>query len=469
MSERAISGHLSLRARLTVGTAFVLALAIATGLLAAYSVVRGQLRGEIDRSLKTLATPLIKRAAQAPPPHRLPANPRLLPGNLTTPTLGGAVGYVQLVNSNGTTSLPSNEHIHLPLADATAVAAGRHGAYFTNATVNGTHLRIYTTHLDKNTAIQIARPLTEVDHALSRIRLLFLLLSLSAIAGAAILGLLVSLTTLRPVKRLTDDAERIATTRDLSQRTDQNRTDELGRLAVAFNTMLDALAESVSAQRQLVADASHELRTPLTSIRTNLEVLELHEEIPVPERRRILAEAVDEVTEMTHLIEELVELARGDAQIFAKQPIRLDLLADEAVTTAARRSNLDITLTMTPTTVYGDPKALARAIGNLLDNAIKWNLDGMPIEVTAADGAITVRDHGPGIDPDDQPHIFDRFYRATTARTLPGSGLGLAIVRQVAETHDGTVTAKPADGGGTLFTLHFPTLSTKNATAVHDS
>ena len=453
-----MTSHLSLRARLTAGTALVLALAIATGLFAAYSVVRGQLRGEIDRSLKTLAAPLTKGATQASPPLRLPPGRR--PDNLTPPAFGGAAGYLQFVNSSGKISLPANEHIHLPLGDARAVAAGRHGAYFSDATLNGTNVRIYTARLDKQTAIQVARPLGEVDHALSRIRMLFLLISLGAVAGAVGLGLLVSRTTLRPVKRLTDDAERIASTRDLNQRTDQNRTDELGRLSVAFNTMLDALTDSVGAQKQLVADASHELRTPLTAIRTNLEVLELHDEIPAPERRRILAEAIDELTEMTHLIEELVELARGDAQILAKQPTRLDLLADEAVATAARRSNLDITLTATPTTVNGDPSALARAITNLLDNAIKWNLAGKPIEVTVADGTISVRDHGPGINPQDLPHIFDRFYRATNARTLPGSGLGLAIVRQVAETHNGTITARPA-GDGTLFTLNLPALPTE--------
>ena len=454
-----MNNRLSLRARLATGTAFVLAIAIATGLLAAYSVVRGQLRGEIDRSLKTLATPLTTRANQTPDRGLPPGRP---PDSLAAPTLGGAAGYLQIVSSSGKITLPSNEHVHLPLGNAAAVAAGRHAAYLSDATVDGTHVRIYTARLNKQTAIQIARPLAEVDHALSRIRLLFLLISLAAVAGAITLGLLVSRTTLRPVERLTEDAERIASTRDLTKRTDQDRTDELGRLAVAFNTMLDALTDSISTQKQLVADASHELRTPLTAIRTNLEVLELHDEIPTPDRRRILAEAIDELTEMTHLIEELVELARGDEQILSKQPTRLDTLTDEVVTAAARRSNVDIALTTNPTTVNAAPTDLARAITNLLDNAIKWNPANTPIEVTVRDGAVTVRDHGPGIDPHDLPHIFDRFYRAASARTLPGSGLGLAIVRQVTESHQGTVTSTPAAGGGTLFTLSLPTLPSEN-------
>jgi len=446
----------SLRARLTLGTAAALALAIAVGLFAAYFVVRGQLRSEIDRSLTALATPLVRRTNQ--PPDRTPTTGAFRFSHPRTPeTLGGAPGYFQSVNTSGKTTLPSSETIHLPVGQARAVAAGTHAAYFTDATVNGIDLRIYTTRANDQTALQIARPLTEVDQALGRIRLLFLLISLVAVAGAATLGLLISRATLRPVEQLTDDAERIATTRSLSDRTDQSRSDELGRLAVAFNTMLDALTGSISAQRQLVADASHELRTPLTTIRTNLEVIELHDDMPADDRRRILAEATEELREMTHLIDELVELAQGDAQPpLTTETTRLDLIAEEAVSAAARRSNREIRLDASPTSIDGSPTALNRAITNLLENAVKWSAPEAPIEVTVNDGAISVRDHGPGIDPDDVPHIFDRFYRATAARTLPGSGLGLAIVRQIAEAHGGTISAEAASGGGTRFTLRLP-------------
>jgi two-component system, OmpR family, sensor histidine kinase MprB len=451
----------SLRARLTLGTAAALAVAIAIGLFAAYVVVRGQLRNEIDRSLTVLATPLVRRANQAPDRHRR-GGPFGFIGPRTPATLGGAVGYFQSVSANGKTALPPDEKIHLPVGHAAAVATGTHAAYFTDATLNGIHLRIYTTRANTQTALEIARPLTEVDQALARIRLLFLFISLVAVAGAATFGLLISRATLRPVKRLTEDAERIAATRNLSERTDQNRSDELGRLAVAFNTMLDALTGSISAQRQLVADASHELRTPLTTIRTNLEVIELHDEIPAEERRRILAEATEELREMTTLIDELVELAHGDAQPITTEPTRLDLVAEEAVTAAARRSNHDIHLDASPTSVNGAQTALNRAITNLLDNAAKWSPPNAPIEVTVGSGAISVRDHGPGIDPADLPHVFDRFYRATAARTLPGSGLGLAIVRQIAEAHGGTITAEIPSGGGTLFTLRLPILAAEN-------
>ena len=437
---------MSLRARLTIGTACTLALAICAGFVVAYFVVRGQLRAEVDNSLSGRATVFVARTAQAPAPGQTP-------GNLPRPRLGGVAGYLQFVSAQGRVTLPDGEQIRLPIAGAAAVAAGKSGASFKDASVAGTHVRIYTTRLDGQTAIEIARPLTEVDRVLGRIRLLFLAVSLAAVAGAVGLGMAVSLRSLRPVTRLTDDAERIAATGNLSERTDEGRSDELGRLARAFNTMLAALSSSVRAQRQLVADASHELRTPLASARANLELLELHDTLAPEVRRRIVADALVELREMTHLIEELVELARGDAKAPAKQQTRLDHLAEEAVANVARRTPAVFRTSIEPTVVHASPGALTRAIGNLLDNAVKWNADGSPIEVTVRNGAITVRDHGPGIDPADLPHIFDRFYRAPRARALPGSGLGLAIVRQVAEAHGGTVTATRAEDGGSVFTL----------------
>jgi two-component system sensor histidine kinase MprB len=455
---------MSLRARLTFGTACTLAFAICAGFVAAYFLVRGQLRSEVDRSLKEHASPLVTLVRQAPTLRP----PRAAKIRITPPKLGGAVGYIQFVDRSGKVSLPAGERIRLPVEGVRAVASGRRSAFFRDATVAGTHVRIYVTRLDKNTAVQIARPLSEVDHALSRIRLLFLVVSLVAIAAAAAIGMAVARTTLRPVQRLTDNAERIAATGNLDERTDEKRSDELGRLAHAFNTMLDALKRSVTAQRQLVADASHELRTPLAAARANLELVELHETLPSDERRRLVRDAVDELREMTHLIGELVELARGDAQAPAKQHIRLDHLAEEAVAAAARRSATTFQTEFEPTLVDAAPGAVTGAIANLIDNAVKWSPEGGSVEVTVREGAVTVRDHGPGIAANDLPHVFDRFYRAAASRTLPGSGLGLAIVRQVAEAHGGTVTAEQAAGGGSLFTLRLPVIE-RSANATDDA
>lgn len=448
---------MSLRTRLTVGTVSSLAIAICIGLVSSYIVVRGQLQSEIDKSLKERAGALatFTRGAPGPLTNLPPSKLRFPP-----PKFGAAAGYVQIVEQ-GKIRLPVGESTRLPTQGAAAVASGARAPFFRDATVAGTHLRIYTSRINRTTAVEIARPLTEVDSALGRIRLYFLIAALAALAGAAAVGTAVARTALRPVERLTEHAERIAETGNLSERTNERRSDELGRLAHAFNTMLDALSRSVSAQRQLVADASHELRTPLAAARANLELVQIHEQLAPEERRRLLDDAEAELREMTSLIEGLVELARADAATPRMQPVRLDHLVEEVVSAAARRSSLTFQTKLEPTLVNAEPDALTRAITNLVDNAVKWNGDSNPVEVTVCHRIFTVRDHGPGVHPDDLPHIFDRFYRAPAARSLPGSGLGLAIVRQVAETHGGTVTAAPANGGGTLFTLSLPVLEQK--------
>jgi two-component system sensor histidine kinase MprB len=306
--------------------------------------------------------------------------------------------------------------------------------------------------------VQVALSLNGTNHVLWWIRLLFIVISSVAVAGAAVVALFVARAVLLPVRRLTADAERIAATRDFHPVTDDRRTDELGRLARAFNTMLAALAGSIAAQRQLVADASHELRTPLTTARTSLESMQLHPEMPQSEQRQSIDAAVVELAEMTHLIDELVELARGDAQASVHEPVRLDDIAREAVHVAARRTDREFQFEAEPTVVSGAPAELMRAISNLLDNAVKWSAPDDPIDVTVAAGVCSVRDYGNGIAADDLPHVFDRFYRAADARTLPGSGLGLAIVRQVAEAHRGTATAAAAPGGGTIMSIRLPVI-----------
>jgi two-component system sensor histidine kinase MprB len=218
--------------------------------------------------------------------------------------------------------------------------------------------------------------------------------------------------------------------------------------------MLAALEDSARSQRRFVADASHELRTPLTSLRTNIEVLARADDMPADERERLLADVVEQLAEMSELVAELVALDRAQEDPDAREDVRLDLLAAEAVERARRnRPGVTFTTALEPSVVTGMPGSLERAIDNLLDNAAKWSPDGGEVEVSVRAGEVAVRDHGPGIDEQDLPYVFDRFYRAPSARGLAGSGLGLAIVRQVAESHGGEVTAERADGGGTLVRL----------------
>jgi two-component system, OmpR family, sensor histidine kinase MprB len=220
--------------------------------------------------------------------------------------------------------------------------------------------------------------------------------------------------------------------------------------------MLGALEESNKRQRQLVSDASHELRTPLTSLRTNIEVLARDQSMKPKDREQLLHDVVAELTEMTSLITELVELARGDAQPAEMEEVRLDLLVADLLDRARRNApHVEFDAQLDETTVHGAASTIERAVWNLLDNAAKWSPEGSRVEVKVADGEVVVRDHGPGIDEEDLPKVFDRFYRAPAARGRPGSGLGLAIVRQVAEAHGGRVVAERAEGGGTLMRVSF--------------
>jgi two-component system sensor histidine kinase MprB len=208
----------------------------------------------------------------------------------------------------------------------------------------------------------------------------------------------------------------------------------------------------------LVADASHELRTPLTAIRANIELLEHAPQLAPADRAAMLRSARGQLEDLTVLVGDLVDLARpGEREIDPPEALRLDELVGAAVERARRHAPvMTFALETEPTVVVGCRARLARAVGNLLDNAVKWSPPDATVEVTVGDGQVTVRDHGPGIAQVDLPHVFDRFYRAPSARGLPGSGLGLAIVKHVADAHSGSVVAEAAPGGGTLLRLTLP-------------
>jgi two-component system sensor histidine kinase MprB len=371
-------------------------------------------------------------------------------------------GYQQVVNSSGTIVVRSAHNVSLPV-DAATLALARYGGepFFRDARVTGLHLRVLAEPFGKGRAIQLAQPLTEVDSLLSRLRLILALLDLGGIALAALLGRLVAGAAVLPLKRLTQATEHVALTQDLSGRIKSVGQDEIGRLARSFNAMLDALERSMSAlddsvhaQRQLVADASHELRTPVTSLRTNIELLQQTDDMDPNDRQRLLGDVVEQIEELTLLMNDLIELARGDEPFATAEDVRLDSLVGEVVERARRHAPAaEFELALAPTIVAGVPARLERAIGNLIDNAIKYSPPHEPVEIALSGGELTVRDHGPGISATEEPHVFDRFYRGAEARGRPGSGLGLAIVRQVVDQQGGRVSAERPAGGGTLMRM----------------
>ena len=445
---------MTFRARIAISAAAAVALTVVAASFVLYFVAREQLRAPVEEAIES-------RAAQISVQEL-----GLLPGPGGDDYLAVRPGldYVQLVRADGSVLLPPRQEVELPVDEDVIAVAGREGAAFwRDATVDGTHMRVFTFAYGPGAAVQVARPLTEVDESLRRIGLVLLLIAAGGVVLAAGFGLVVARAALSPVRQLTETVEHVSETKDLSERIDVSGNDELSRLAVSFNSMLAALEESTRAQRQLVADASHELRTPLTSVRTNIEVLAGDRLLPPEERERLLSDVVEQLEEMTTLIAELIELARAEQQSVAPEEVRLDLLVAEAVERARRnRPEVVYAVDLEPATVTGVPATIERAVGNLLDNAAKWSPAGAQVEVVLREGRLMVRDHGPGIAEEDLPYVFDRFYRARAARGMPGSGLGLAIVRQVAESHGGDVVAERAEGGGTRMVL---TLGTQRALA----
>jgi len=464
----------SFRRRIVIAAGVAVSVAIVLASVAIYVLVRAELRNQVDSELNRLASGIfairirgsegvdVGKALKGAVPGVKAGTKGLKSVEVKLPkdALGSNIGYAQFVNAKGKVIGPRREDVPLPVTPQTlAVARGKAPAFLADTEVNGIHARVLTRRVGKERAVQAVRSLEGVDHTLDQLLLVLIGVSVGGIGLALGLGLGVGRTALRPVRQLTEAAEHVATTRDLSRRIDAGGRDELARLARSFNTMLAALERSLTAQRQLVADASHELRTPLTSLRTNVEVLAGADRLDPAERERLLGDVVAQLEELTVLVGDLVDLAREEETAPEQEDVRLDELVAATIQRTGRHAPGNrFAARLEPCTVWGSPQRLERAVSNLLDNAVKWSPQGEPIEVRLVDGELTVRDRGPGFDPADVEHVFDRFYRAPAARDLPGSGLGLAIVRQVAESHGGSVSAANASGGGGVLWLRLPTV-----------
>jgi two-component system sensor histidine kinase MprB len=448
-----------LRKRISLVAAAAVAVAVAIAVLISYFAVRHQLLGQIDSELRAQATAIERYPGQLGGREfsSIPASE------------GGPAQYWQVVESSGTVVLTVGAKLRP--SGAAAVAAGQRDAYMSNVTVNGVLFREFTFPLlggaeiaGQQLAVQLARPLQPAENILSTVRLVLALVFLAVVALAAGLGRIAARRVLTPLAEMTATAELIGETDDLSQRLEVRADDEVGQLAQGFNSMLErleisraALDASVAAQRQLVADASHELRTPVTSLRTNIEVLLSDGVLDEEDRQQLLADVVEQSEELSTLVADLIDVARGDVPPEHLEDTRLDRLVESALERARRHApGVDFTADLKPVVVRGSAERLIRAINNLLDNACGHTAPGTPVHVTVDETGVTVRDSGQGISAQDLPHLFDRFYRGENSRARQGSGLGLAIVRQVAEQHNGTITAANTAQGGAVFTLALP-------------
>jgi two-component system sensor histidine kinase MprB len=478
---------MSLRHRIGAAAGIAVALTVISLAITVYVAVRSELYNQVDTALNDRARPFATgpapradgddtrgRSAQAsagtspggrPGSARGPGStPGIDPGGgqgaaaaASRKPFGGPSGHLQFVSPTGRVTAPPDEGASIPAsASAKEIARRGTGRQLTETHVRGVHLRVLTVGIGSQGAVQVARPLAEEDDVLRNLVIVLVIVGAGGIALAGLLGVLVARTALAPIARFTRRTEKLTGNPDLSLRLEVEGKDELARLAGSFNATLDALESSVAAQRHLVADASHELRTPIASLRANVQTLEEAHRLSPEEARSLRADIVEELDELTALVGDVVELARDPRSSAEVDDVRLDEIAAAQVERARRRAgDLIFETDLEPTIVSGQPDRINRAVSNVLDNARKWSPPDGTVEVSLRDGTLAVRDHGPGFDEVDLPHVFDRFYRAGAARSMPGSGLGLAIVRQAAESHGGFVRAENAQDGGALLTVGF--------------
>jgi two-component system sensor histidine kinase MprB len=477
---------LSLHARVTLLAAVAVGLAVAFVSISAYLTVRQQMYRNLDDSL-------VDRASQAASSGVLTrlSNLQEIPPEalgLSDILLGVYLANGQQIGAADSTLPPMG-----PTELQIARDQGDEASIRTVGVRNGPHYRVVAVPAQfcplgqerracepeelQPAALVVAQSLKPIDRTLHNLGIVLWAVGLLGVIGAALAGNAIAQSGLRPLARLTGATERIARTEELKP-IPVTGSDEISRLAVAFNAMLAALARSQDRQRRLVGDAGHELRTPLTSIRTNLDLLAQADKrggLRPEDRQQLLDDVRAQMDELTTLIGDLTELARDTPQVRNAELIELSNVVEDAVIKVRRRaSGVEWDVQLTPFPVWGDERLLGRAVTNLLDNAAKYSVPDDPeldrdeggpvgrVTVRLVDGVLTVTDSGPGISDADLPHVFERFYRSSEARSRPGSGLGLAIVKHAAEQHGGMIYARNAPTGGAQFTLWLPHAATQS-------
>jgi two-component system, OmpR family, sensor kinase len=456
----------SLRLRLTLITTVVLAVVLGVFGSGVYVLLDRNLRSRLDQTLeqRTLAVARLMRL-----------NPEVASLGFLPPNF-----YVEIVGTDGTIldKSPALGNEQLPVDPGVAtVAAGRRDAFTYETSVGPYHLRVRAVGLIDRASgtpvgsVLVAASVQEADETLARLRGILILAGIAGIALAAALGWRSARTALKPVEEIGATAQEIGATGDLSRRVSSDRTDELGQLTRAFNTMLDrlqaaqaALSRTVETQRRFVDDASHELRTPLTIMRGNLELVAREPSMAPAERDAALRDSIAEAERMTQLVDDLLALARVDAGMtmpdlhVALAPL-VRAVAQETKATAGDRT-ISVTIGSESAGVRGSENLLRRVLANLADNAVKHTRPDGAISLSLVqenDAAIlTVADDGVGMTAEEVPHVFDRFWRSDASRERPGSGLGLAIAKAVVEAHGGTIEAASEPGAGTTFTVRLP-------------
>jgi two-component system, OmpR family, sensor histidine kinase MprB len=463
------------RTRVAAAIAVVVAAAVLLACGAAYKAARDALVGSADTSLAQAYQQIYN-----PDPCAGSVGPSCAPQLRPADVLGTGILLVDPLGDTPVSIAMSNLSVDATIKQ---VAAGR--APLQYRTVNDSAGNVYreliapipqgTQYVDvhhgqisfvplpSTYALVIVEPFQGVEARLRTLGEDLIILAAIGVLIAALFGWLAARAALVPLADTTREIEEVAATLDVSHRVEEGIDDELGRLRRAFNKLLAQVEASWESQRQLILDASHELRTPLTSLRANAQVLSRIDELDHEDASQLSGDMVAQVDELTSLVGDLTELTQGEHSV--EEPSTFDLAdlvseCSEVAETHARTKQVSLEVDAAPCTVRARRNRLARAVGNLLDNAIKFSPTGGTVAVSSAAGEVVVEDQGPGIDEADLPRVFDRFYRSSRSRGLPGSGLGLAIVAQVASEAGGTVEAsRSASMGGARLVLRLPTVT----------
>jgi len=455
---------MSMRTRLLLTTSIIVMVVVGALSIGIYSTFSKQLMQQVDKGLDsrvvTIAESLRERNQnadgdgdegdhdQSGTRQRNPLTDALLPTRFDTVT--------QVIDPFGTVVIALGQ-VDLPISDEVLRIANnpQGGVSRSTISINGDQYRMLTVPLIGGGALQIAKDINDLERAQNGMRSWLFALGPVGILLAGIAGWWVARRTARPIQQLADAAEEIALTRDLSTTLDIHGDREIEQLATSFNTMLSALQQSSDQQKQLVQDASHELRTPLTSLRANAELLQ-RDSLDDATKQAVLRDIAAEIDELTDLSSELTALASDQRLVEEPEEINLRDACDDIATRASRRTGRTVSVTSTnPASVKVRPSQFDRAVGNLVDNALKFCPTPDNVEINIVGSRVEVIDHGQGISDADKPMVFDRFYRATATRALPGSGLGLAIVKQFADDHEAVVTITDTPGGGATVALSF--------------
>ncbi|MEO3826372.1 HAMP domain-containing sensor histidine kinase [Actinomadura sp. B10D3] len=443
----------SLRTRLTVIAATAIAVSVFAAFQAGIELLNWELQDTAENQLRDDSRVLAANAERAGL------------AQVQLPPYLGSGRLVRVILPDGSTRTPAGQPALPPVSEHAGRVAQGASADLVESNDSGGYL-IYTLRVGDG-AVQVARAADD-DSPITRFGLVMLLIGLLCVVGGALVGRTVARTGLAPIDRLTAAAVRVAHTRDLDADIPDEGGGEIRRLIQSINDMLAALRDSRRAQRLLAEDAAHELKTPLTSLRLNVELLirldrrgTLDSALPAESRTRLLNDLGAQVAELSTLAAELTDLARGDVSDESTELLDLaDVVVAAATRARSRVPDIEVALDVTSVWVSGRPAALQRAVLNLIDNAGKWSPADQPVQVRLrAEGesaVLEVDDAGPGIDAADAPRVFDRFYRADSARALPGSGLGLSIVQRVVDAHGGRATVARSARGGALLRVDLP-------------